>query len=200
MKKTNTYLFFISIAIIFSTAACNQQHKKGEESNVSESTMANAGTTFNQSAEELFERLMASFSNDWMEREADPNLYPAYYGGSFVNNNGTFVVTVTGNPEEHTKRLAEILDTDDFNVETVQYSYRQMMQVMDKIDAFLMNSAIPEDHPLINRFAGAYPDVMENRVKVLLTEVNDATIRLFQKDVVNSPLIIFEQGDLPEWR
>jgi len=82
-------------------------------------------------------------------------------------------------------------------METVQYSYRQMMRVMDSIDAFLMNSAIPEDHPLMNRFAGAYPDVMENRVKVLLTKVDDATIRLFRKDVVNSPLLIFEQGELP---
>jgi hypothetical protein len=73
-----------------------------------------------------------------------------------------------------------------------------MMQVMDSIDAFLTNSAIPEDHPLITCFAGAYPDVMENRVKVLLTKVDDATIRLFQKDVIHSPLILFEQGELPE--
>ena len=198
MKKTNTFLFFISFLIILFATACNQKHKKNEGNSVSESAIVNPNVPQNQSAEELYERLMSSFSSDWMEREADPDLYPDYYGGSFVNNNGTFVVTVTGNREEHKRRLTEILGTNNFNVETVQYSYRQMMRVMDNIDAFLMNSAIPEDHPLMTRFAGAYPDVMENRVKVLLTKVDDTTIRLFQKDVINSPLIIFEQGELPE--
>lgn len=197
MKKTNVFLFFISFLVIFFATACNQQHKKSEESGGSQSGIVDASAPQNQSAEELYERLMSSFSNDWMERESDPDLYPDYYGGSFVNNNGAFVVTVTGNREENKRRLTEILGTDNFNVETVQYSYRQMMRVMDSIDAFLMNSTIPEDHPLMTRFAGAYPDVMENRVKVLLTKIDDATIRLFQKDIINSPLIIFEQGELP---
>jgi hypothetical protein len=198
MKKTNTFLFFISFLIIFFATACNQQHKKNEGNNASQSETENSKVPEQQSPEELFDRLLASFGNDWMEREADPTLYPEYYGGAFINNNGMFVVAVTGNREEHKKRLTEILGTDNFNVETVQYSYRQMMRVMDSIDAFLMNNTIPEDHPLMSRFAGAYPDVMENRVKVLLTKVDDTTIRLFQKDVVNSPLVIFEQGELPD--
>lgn len=197
MTKTNTFLIFISFLIIFFGISCNQQNKKNEEKSVSQSAIEDSNTPQHPSPEELFDRLLASFGDDWMEREADPTLYPEYYGGAFINSNGIFVVAVTGNSEEYKKRLAEILGTDNFKMETVQYSYRQMMRVMDSIDAFLMNSAIPEDHPLMNRFAGAYPDVMENRVKVLLTKVDDATIRLFRKDVVNSPLLIFEQGELP---
>jgi hypothetical protein len=188
--------YLISLPVILFAMACGQQHKKNAENSVSQSIAANAPLT--QSAEKLYERLMASFGGDWMEREADPELYPDYYCGAFVNNNGTFVILVTGNREENKKRLAGILGTDNFDVETAQYSYRRMMRVMDSIDAFLMNSAIPEDHPLITRFAGAYPDVMENRVKVFLTQADDATIRLCQKDVVHSPLIVFEQGELPE--
>ncbi|MDR2815984.1 MAG: hypothetical protein LBB62_04705 [Proteiniphilum sp.] len=198
MKKTNTFLFFISFLTFFLATSCNQQHKKNEEGSVSQSVTANANAPLTQSAEELYERLMASFGDNWMERETDPDLYPDYYGGAFVDNNATLVIAVTGNPEENKKRLIEILGTDNFNVESVQYSYRRMMQVMNSIDAFLMNSAIPENHPLMTRFAGAYPDVMENRIKVFLTETDDATIRLFQKDIIDSPLIIFEQGELPE--
>lgn len=199
MKTTNTFLIFISFLFIFFTASCNQQRKKSEEKSASLSAVENSNASQHPSGEELFDRLLASFGDDWMEREADPNLYPEYYGGAFINNNGLFVVAVTGNKEEHKKRLTEVLGTDHFNVETVQYSYRQMMRVMDSIDAFLMNSTIPEDHPLMSSFAGAYPDVMENRVKVLLTKVDNTTIRLFQKDVVNSSLIKFEQGELPEY-
>ena len=199
MKKTNTFLIFISFLFIVFSVACRQQSKKNEENRTSPSAVDNPNGAQHPSGEELFDRLLASFGDEWMEREADPNLYPEYYGGSFINNNGIFVVAVTGNKEEHKKSLEAILGTDHFNVESVQYSYRQMMRVMDNIDAFLMNNTIPEDHPLMSSFAGAYPDVMENRVKVLLTKVDNTTIQLFQRDVVNSPLIKYEQGELPEY-
>ncbi len=92
-----------------------------------------------------------------MERESDPDLYPDYYGGSFIDNSGTFVIAVTANREESRERLSKVLGSDDFKIEVVQYSYRQMMQVMDKIDEFLVNKSIPEDHPVMVHFAGAIP-------------------------------------------
>lgn len=199
MKKTNTLILLISVSLISLTMACGGQQKKHDKNNLSQTETENSTQLQHESAEDLFNRLMESFGSDWMEREADPNLYPDYYGGAFIDNNGKFVVTVTGNREEHKKHLTSVLGTENFSVETVQYSYRQMMQVMDKIDAFLMNSNIPEDHPLITLFAGAYPDVMKNRVKVLLTKVDAPTTRLFQKDVVNSPLVIFEKGEQPDF-
>jgi hypothetical protein len=39
---------------------------------------------------------------------------------------------------------------------------------------------------------------MDNRVKVLLTEINNDIINSFKRDVTNSPLIVFEQGEIPE--
>jgi hypothetical protein len=133
-----------------------------------------------------------------VERESDPDLYPDYYGGSFIDNNGTFVIAVTGDREQNIQRLIAILGTDDFNVETVQYSYKQMMQVMDRIDAFLINTSIPDNHPVMAHFAGAYPDVMDNRVKVILTVVGKEITDAFKRDISNSPLIVFEQGEMPE--
>jgi hypothetical protein len=73
-----------------------------------------------------------------------------------------------------------------------------MMKVMDEIDNFLVSSNIPDNHPMLEKFAGAYPDVMDNRVKVLLTEINNDIINSFKRDVTNSPLIVFEQGEIPE--
>ena len=72
------------------------------------------------------------------------------------------------------------------------------MRVMDDIDNFLINNTIAENHPVLERFAGAYPDVMDNRVKVLLTEINDNVINTFKKEISNSPLIVFKQGEIPE--
>ena len=69
---------------------------------------------------------------------------------------------------------------------------------MDLIDAFLFNTSVPKDHPVLERFAGAYPDVMDNRVKVILTDVNQEAIRAFKRDISDSPIVEFEQGEMPE--
>lgn len=194
MKKFQ--IFFLSVApLLFLQLSCNTQQKEDNSSHSTNSKTINANNK--STSEELYERLMYSFSDDWIERESDPNLYPIYYGGSFVNTDGTFVVAVTGDEEENRARLIKILRTEDFQIETVKYSFQQMMLVMDKIDAFLMNSNIPEDHPLLSCFAGAYPAVLENRIKVTLTKTDEATLRLFRKEVSDSPLIIFEKGKQP---
>ena len=188
------------ISLFLFSVACNEQKKKNTESPVTETAAANQSEITadkNERAMVYHEKLMEFFGADWMERESDPDLYPEYYGGSFIDNSGTFVIAVTVNPEGNRQKLGVILGGDDFKVETVQYSYRQMMQVMDKIDAFLSDVSIPQDHPVMLHFAGAYPDVMDNRVKVILTEMNQSVINAFKKDISASPMLLFEKGELP---
>lgn len=194
--KTVTHLHHYLLLSLLSMVilACNPSKNNQEHS----PTSSENTTAKEQNALELHDKLMRSFGEDWIERESDPELYPPFYGGSFIDNNGTFVIAVTGNREANNQHLIDVLGTDDFNVETVQYSYRQMMQIMDRIDAFLFSSSIPEDHPVMSRFAGAYPDVLDNRVKVILTEVNEEATRAFKKEISDSPIIEFEQGEMPE--
>ena len=199
MKTTSLAFLLLAMSWLFSSS-CNQLSKKHNETNAPDTV---AGPVITDSADnltamDLHEKLMTSFSEDWVERESDPDLYPDYYGGSFIDNNGTFVITVTGDREQNSQRLIAILGTDNFNVETVQYSYKQMMQVMDRIDAFLINTSIPDDHPVMAHFAGAYPDVMDNRVKVVLTVVRKEITDAFQRDISNSPMVVFEQGEMPQ--
>ncbi len=201
MKKNSYAILLLSSLLLFSVA-CNQKKKNNEGNHLAEaaSTTGQSDSTAgkNERALAYHEKLMEFFSADWMERESDPDLYPDYYGGSFIDNSSTFVVAVTGDTEGHRQRLGRILGGDDFKVETVQYSYRQMMQVMDKIDAFLSDGSIPQDHPVMLHFAGAYPDVMDNRVKVILTDPNQTVINAFKKDISASPMLSFEKGELPE--
>ncbi len=197
MLKITNYIF-LSIIILIS-ASCNQQKSNNSNNNSdNNSNEENSIKQNNQVALELHDKLMNHFSRDWMERESDPDLYPNYYGGSFIDNDGVFVIAVTQNTENVKELLKEALETDNFKVESVRYSYKEMLRVMDSIDEFLVNSSIPDDHIVLAHFAGAYPDVMENRVKVLLTEVNQNIISSFKRDVTNSQLVIFEQGEIPE--
>ena len=196
LKYTN--FIFLSLIIVILTS-CNQQKNNNNNSNTESNTSeVNSLKQNNQVALQLHDKLMNHFSIDWMEREAHPDLYPDYYGGSFIDNNGIFVIAVTQNTENVKELLKEALETDNFKIESVRYSYKEMLRVMDSIDEFLVNSSIPDDHIVLAHFAGAYPDVMENRVKVLLTEMNQNIINSFKRDVTNSQLVIFEHGEIPD--
>lgn len=198
MLKITNYIF-LSITILI-LASCNQQKSNNSNSNSDNNSIEeNSIKQNNQVALELHDKLMNHFSIDWMERESDPDLYPDYYGGSFIDNNGVFVIAVTQNTENVKELLKKALETDNFKIESVHYSYKEMLRVMDSIDNFLVSSSVSDDHIVLTHFAGAYPDVMENRVKVLLTEVNQNVVNSFKRDVTNSQLVIFEQGEIPDF-
>ena len=198
--RTDRYTILVIATFLLLSVSCNQPKKNAGASPTeaaSATSESDSGAVDNKRALAYHEKLMEYFSADWMERESDPDLYPDYYGGSFIDNSGTLVIAVTGNAETHRQKLSTILGSDDFKMETVQYSYRQMMQVMDKIDAFLSDASVSPEHPVMLRFAGAYPDVLDNRVKVILTEVDQTVINAFKKDISASPLLLFEKGAMP---
>lgn len=197
MIKPVNYIY--TLILIISLISCNQQNRENNKDSENDNTEeTNTIAANNKLSLEMYDKLMNSFGKDWMERESDPDLYPDYYGGSFIDNNGNFVIALTNNSQKVQELLKEALETDNFKTETVQYSYRQMLRVMDSIDEFLINNSIPDDHVVLSHFAGAYPDVMENRVKVLFTEINQSIINSFKRDVINSPMVIFEKGEIPE--
>lgn len=199
MKKL-FYYFVISTFMFFSITSCSNSEQKNKNTTAQPSAEAPTQTNIKANeaiSNELFNKLMTAFAPDWMEREADPSIYPAFYGGSFINDEGRFVIAVTANTEGNRKTLADMMGSNDFILQTVQYSYADLLKIMNKIDDFLSNSSIPEDNPALVNFAGAYPDVIGNRVRVTFIELNDKVTSAFKKEVSASPAIIFEKGDRP---
>lgn len=188
----NIFLAFLS-GIFLLAVACNQPAKQPETEAPATAVVSNP----NQKSMDYHDKLMSSFNPNWETEEPATTDYPAYYGGSFIDNDGKFVVCVVGDPAQHRSTIAKIIGSDDFLMEKCTYSYRQMMEVMDKIDAFLSNASVDSEHPFLTYFAGAGADVFDNRVVVQLTEVNDAAVQAFKKDISNSPVVVFEQGDMP---
>ena len=95
MKTIAIPFLYLQLSLVFLfTLSCNQPGKTSQEQDPVTTGMTEPKQ---QTAMELHDKLMASFGEDWMERESDPGLYPTYYGGSFIDNNGTFVIAVTGN-------------------------------------------------------------------------------------------------------
>lgn len=195
MKLKKLFFIFFSLSLII--ISCNKQNKQTSD-NTSSTAVANETVSVaEQQSRKLHDKLMSSFNPNWETEETATTAYPAYYGGSFIDNNGKFVVCIAGNPDEYRSHIANIIGTNDFLTEKCTYSYREMMQVMDKLDAFLSDSSIPTEHPFLSYFAGAGADVLENRVVIQLTEMNDAAIKAFKKDVSDSPIVSFKKGELP---
>ena len=193
--KTNILTAIAAVLFLTMSAACNTQNKK-TESEEPQATIGVTKTTEDKSME-FHNKLMSSFNPNWETEEPVASDYPAYYGGSFIDNDGKFVVCVVGNPAQHRSTIAGIIGSDDFLTESCTYSYRQMMEVMDRIDLFLSDSTVPNTHPFLSYFAGAGADVFKNRVIVHLTELNAAAIQAFKKDVSGSPVVEFEKGEMP---
>lgn len=187
-------LFTFLTAFFLLTVSCNQPGNKPETDAQSSTVISN---TADEKSIDYHDKLMSSFNPNWETEEPAPTDYPAYYGGSFIDNDGKFVVCVVGNPEQYRSTIAGIIGSDDFLTESCTYSYRQMMEVMDKIDLFLSNSSVDNDHPFLTYFAGAGADVFDNRVVVQLTEMNDAAIQAFKRDISSSPVVMFEKGEMP---
>lgn len=192
MNKNILFAFIKGFLLI--TVSCTQSDKKSQD-NIQTPTVTK--TVSDDKSVEYHDKLMSSFNPNWETEEPAPSDYPAYYGGSFIDNDGKLVVCVVGNSQQHRSTIAGIIGSDDFLTESCTYSYRQMMEVMDKLDLFLSNASVDNDHPFLTYFAGAGADVFENRVVVQLTDMNDAAIQAFKKDISNSPVVMFEKGEMP---
>lgn len=184
MRKNIVFLFALVAVFSMVTLSCMAQEKQKQIKTTQEQALA------------LHDKLMASFNPKWETQEPAPSDYPEYYAGAFIDNDNRFVVQVVGNTEAHRATLTKILGSNDFLMESCTYSYRQLMTVMDKIDRFIADRSVPNNHPVVENFSGAMADVFENRVVVTLLKVNDKIIQAFKNDVTDSPTVIFKEGKL----
>ena len=194
MRPKTFYVLLIFFVLFAFSTACNQQRN----SRVSTSTEVFDAEYLG--VFELFDKLMSSFSPNWRVRESDPDLYPDYFAGMYIGDDSRLVILVTENADRHRQKFAEILgtDADDFEVRTVQFSYRQMFEVIEQIEDFLMNPANPDNHIFIENFTGAFVDDESNRVVVMLTSTGDAVIDAFRNEISDSEVVVFEEGGLFE--
>ena len=165
----------------------------------SSSIKADSTLSISESEEEkstlLFHRLMVSFSPDWEKREMDPSIYPSYFGGAFLSEHLKFVITATNDDIAIRKDFEERINSSDFIFRKVQFPYIHLIEIINKLEGFLADMSVPSNHPVLIDFVGAYPDVVDNRVRVTLRHATDKVVEAFKKDISNSPAVVFEEGN-----
>ncbi len=188
-------LFVTTIVVLMVLPiSCRGQHRDNEIQH--EKQEFSIGQDIPEKTLKLHDVLMDSFSKNWEVVEPAPDLYPDYFGGVFISNAGELVVMVLEDSEEVRADISKRIKSEDFVTEVCEYSYREMMEVMNRIDQFLSDKNVSGSHPVIMNFAGSIADILENRVVVHLLDVGPDVLAAFVRDVSDSDCIMFEVGGM----
>lgn len=149
-------------------------------------TFADAGVQENAAA--AYDELLASFSTTYSN--FGEKVYPDYYGGSYVNDDGQLVIYVT----DDMQRPAALSDNADVIYVPCTYSYNELLSVMDTLNDYKFSHPNDIVANNFNEF-GLYDS--ENRVIVKLDDLSDESIKEFKENVCDSDVIEFEPGSGP---
>jgi hypothetical protein len=118
----------------------------------------------------------------------DHNVYPDYYGGSFIERNGTLKILLKGDSLSAVNHIKSIYNDDIVRYGLCKYSYTELCNVLDGIDQALKNA----DSSIKKNISAYGIDDGANRVIVYLLDCSDSSIKNFRM-VYNHPSLEFEQ-------
>ena len=138
----------------------------------------------NEASALKYEKLMKEFIVDRDTLEA---VYPDYYGGTYTDSEGNFVVYITEGFDS--QEIEKLLGTD-FITKDAKYSFSYLTNVMDALNEYKnMNF----DSPVSQNFPSYYLNDMDNNVVVEMEDMSEEQIGSFKKHVMDSSAIIFEK-------
>lgn len=193
----NTRLLLSSVVATFLIVSCSSEFDHSyvisSEENVSQ-TVEPVNFDGQFEANQLNDCLLNKISATLTTRSSRENIkmYPDYYGGSFIEKNGTLRLLIREDLMSSAIRDIETLNLDgQIRFVPCSYSYNELSSIMEQLDAlFITKSTLP-----IRKNVSAYCiDDENNRVLIYLRQCNDAGIRLF-RDMFNHPALEFKQLD-----
>ena len=124
--------------------------------------------------------------NEWGHHNLPP------YVGSWLNfpypNNMPTLQIVEGREDEAEDLLNFLSGLMEFNVELVQFSINELVDMSHHIWYTTIN------HTNENlRFIRFHVSSEENRIVVTLTDYNEDVIELFRQEIIDSPMVIFQE-------
>ena len=189
--KVNFYLptmVVLGLSLLYSS--CNNDDFEDDVVSSNKATQKNVilDAPVQENANELYENLMSAF-NQQSTRSSESLVYPDYYGGAFINDDGILVVYTKDNISSKLQSdITRAVGTNHYIVKSCNYSYNQLNHVMDIIDdkVFNENSIVKFPNVLY-----AAIDDENNCIVVGLKETSAAAIEDFKSMISNSECIKF---------
>ena len=118
--------------------------------------------------------------------------YPAYYAGSYINDDGLLVILTTENDIENVQKVSsKASENNTVIVQQAEFQYSYLKQVMHELNDYMKNNF--DNSPVAFSSFGLFDKL--NRIVVDLDICTASQIELFKKYVSNAPCIVFKQAE-----
>lgn len=162
------------------------------EAKMSSRSSAEADASHQWEANVKLSKLLESFGKTVNRfKEEVPN-YPAYYGGSYITENGTLVVYLSADFEQSKQKVSSIIGEGNIDFKAAKYSYSYLSDIMDQLNEFVLNK---KDAAAIRNFNAFALMDRENKIIVDLHEYSDASIKNFKRYVSAAEGISFKKSE-----
>lgn len=142
---------------------------------------------------EYAQRLAKAFATDSGYVGIRTQTTPDYFGGMYYNDKGKLVVQIIGDSLEGRRKIAEIIQSNDFEIDPVTNAYpeRELLRIMDEL-----NRRFAKADPQIKKnFSSAAVNTGQHRIDIRLIITNENTEKEFRAKVMNSPAFYFVKTD-----
>jgi len=133
-------------------------------------------------------------NNEYQEGTDGHVMWPSYYGGCFIDENGNLVVNIVLGYEDSdmfSSTLRDILSHPSVSTRVVASSHTELLDLMD----FLYEWWRANPYCEINRANTTLGlCVINNRIEVGLLGYSEELKEAFRSQVIDSPLIVFVEG------
>ena len=128
-----------------------------------------------------------------LKRMTLENRLPDYYGGSYNNSDGVLTILVTGDTIENKQDLVKVLEGSEFIVQSCEYSYNALMQIVDSLNVVIHKK---ENQIKLNNLNLDYWGILEdkNRIVIVIDNCNSQKMKLFKKQIMDSSSFIFRSS------
>lgn len=136
-----------------------------------------------------YQEIVKLFGNGDKSYLLETKDYPSYYGGSYTNKKGQFIIFITGDTLKAKERFSKITDKTNTIFQNCEYSYKTLIEIMDTI-----RNKVKSKAPASKYLNDWWIEERENRVFVFLNKQNDEVISEFKQNITDSPAIIFKKS------
>lgn len=135
----------------------------------------------------IYENIDDSFRGK--TRSIKDTIYPNYYGGSYIDDEGGLVSLSTDNVDCVVEDLKLRAKSSNFKVEKCEYSLNELQSLNKKLGDFFENTSIANDL----KWVSVGIDIINNKVSVDLEDCSEQMIAKFKSMVSDSPMIKFNE-------
>lgn len=180
MKKLLLNLFIGALIISCSDSIDNE--------NFNENSISPKENIDENKSLEVFNELSSTFVS-YVRTINEDAIFPTYYSGAYINENGVLTVLVTNKSEKNIKDLYQRAKTTTFNIQECKYSLDELRALKDELSEKFKDKNLKKDLGWVS--TGIV--LKDNRVEVRLSNCSNFYIEKFKNTISDSPMIQFKE-------